>query len=61
MPNIRCFCVFEYAGTEMKEMDENHKKTTKPGTRVEKDSKAEAGKHFSSPDQYLSSKCQINP
>jgi hypothetical protein len=28
MPKIRCFCVFEYAGTDMIEMDKNHGKST---------------------------------
>ena len=29
MPKIRCFCVFEYAGTDMKEMDKNREKNDK--------------------------------
>ena len=36
MPNMLCFCVFECAGMDIKEMDKNHGKMTKTSTRLER-------------------------
>ena len=46
MPNTLCFCVFECAGTDMKEMDKNHGKQSKTSTRLEKGKKPKPRKKF---------------
>ena len=58
MPKIRCFCVFECAGTDIKEMDKNHGKQTNTSTGNGKEIKSRGREKFG---LYLSSKVKSSP
>jgi hypothetical protein len=58
MPRKHVFLYLWCAGTDI---TENKQKPGKTGTRVWKVQKADAGKHFSRPNHYSSSKCHNLP
>ena len=57
MPRKHVFLYLWCAGTDI---TKKQAKTRKNGHESMKGSKADAGKHFSRPDNYLSSMCHIN-